>query len=123
VQTSRRVRVERSKLTDTLIVEATCNKFIEHQPLERQCSRFSREGVAIAPQTLGRGVAAHLDLWAPVARTTADLTRGPGLPGTDATSIPVIDRNSADNIRNGAMWCCTNAWSVTFFYSPSGEHP
>ena len=40
--------VERGKLGDTLIVEATCDKFIEHQPIERQCVRFGRDGLEIA---------------------------------------------------------------------------
>lgn len=113
--------VERGKLTDTLIVEATCDKFIEHQPTERQCSRFARDGVSIAPQTLGRGIAAHLDLLVPVARLIGELTRGPGHLGTDATSIPVLDPDAPDNVRNGAMWCWTNARWVTFFYSPNGD--
>jgi transposase len=52
--------VERGKLGDTLIVEATCDKYIEHQPVERQSVRFARAGVDIAPQTLGRSVCAHI---------------------------------------------------------------
>lgn len=58
----------RGKLGDTLIVEATCDEFLEHTPVERQCTRFAREGVEVAPQTLGRSVAAHIDLLMPVAR-------------------------------------------------------
>ena len=50
--------VERGKLADQLIVEATCDKYLEHTPVERQCERFARQGVDIAPQTLGRSVAA-----------------------------------------------------------------
>jgi transposase len=113
--------VERGKLTDSLIVEATSDKYLEHQPIERQCERFSRAGVEIAPQTLGRGVAAHLDLLAPVAQLIAEQTRSPGLLGTDATSIPILDPDAPEGIRSGAMWCWTNARWVTFFYSPSGD--
>jgi hypothetical protein len=113
--------VERGKLSDTLIVEATCDKYIEHQPIERQCERSSRAGVDIAPQTLGRGVAAHLDLLAPVARVISEQTRAPGLLGTDATSIPILDPSVTEGIRTGAMWAWTNARWVTFFYSPSGD--
>jgi hypothetical protein len=47
--------IERGKLGDTLIVEATA-EFLEHPPVERQCLRFARTGLAIAPQTLGRAV-------------------------------------------------------------------
>ena len=50
-----------------------------------------RAGVDIAPQTLGRSVAAAIDLLAPVAPLIEEQTRGPGLLGTDATGIPVLD--------------------------------
>ena len=113
--------VERGKLSDTLIVEATCDKYLEHAPVERQCARFARLGVEVAPQTLGRGVAAHIDLLAPIARLIEDQTRSPGLLGTDATGIPVLDPTVVDGIRTGAMWCWTNARWVSFCYSPSAD--
>jgi transposase len=116
-----RAIVERGKLGDTLIVEATCDKFIEHQPIERQCVRFERTGVEIAPQTLGRSVAAHIDLLMPVAELIAEQTRAPGHLGTDATGIPVLDPSVSEGIRTGAMWCWTNARWVSFFYSPHGD--
>lgn len=113
--------VERGKLADALIVEATCDKYLEHMPIERQCARYARAGVEIAPQTLGRSVAAHIDLVAPVARLIFERTRAPGLLGTDATGVPVLDPDVVDGIRTGAMWCWTNARWVSFFYSPSAD--
>jgi len=113
--------VERGKLADTLIVESVCDKYIEHQPIERQCARFARAGVDVAPQTLGRSVTTTIDLLAPVAKLIAEQTRGPGLLGTDATGIPVLDRDAPDGIRNGTIWAWTNARWVTFFYSPTGD--
>ena len=113
--------VERGKLADALLVEATCDKFIEHLPVERQCTRFGRAGVAVAPQTLGRGVSATVDLLAPVARMIAEQTRSPGLLGTDATGIPVLDPDAPEGIRNGTIWAWTNARWVSFFYSPTGD--
>jgi transposase len=113
--------VERGKLGDTLIVEAVCDKFIEHQPIERQCTRFARAGVDVAPQTLGRAVSTAIDLLAPVSRLIQEQTRGPGLLGTDATAIPVLDPDAPQGIRNGTMWAWTNARWVTFFYSPIGD--
>jgi transposase len=113
--------VERGKLADALIVEAVCDKYIEHQPIERQCTRFTRAGVEVAPQTLGRSVAAAIDLLAPVARLIAEQTRGPGLLGTDATGLPVLDPEAPEGTRNGSIWCWTNARWVTFFYSPKGD--
>jgi transposase len=113
--------VERGKLGDTLIVEATCDKYLEHQPIERQCVRYARAGVEIAPQTLGRGVAAHIDLLMPVAALIGEHTRAPGYLGTDATGIPVLDPNVRDGIRSGAMWAWTNARWVSFFYAAHGD--
>jgi transposase len=113
--------VERGKLGDRMLVEATCNKYLEHLPVERQCLHFAREGVAIAPQTLGRGVNATIDLLVPVAKLIEAQTRGPGLLATDATGIPILDPTVPMGIRTGSMWCWTNARWVTFFYSPSGN--
>lgn len=113
--------VERGKLGDTLIVEATADKYLEHMPVERQCTRFARMGVEVAPQTLGRGIAAHIDLLEPIAKLIAKLTRGPGVLGTDATGIPVLDPSVTNGIRTGAMWCWTNARWVAFDYSPSAD--
>jgi transposase len=113
--------VERGKLGATLIIESLCDKYLEHLPIERQCLRWSRTGVDIAPQTLRRSVAVALDTLAPVAKLIEAQTRAPGLLATDATGLPVLDRDAPDGIRQGTMWCWTNALWVTFFYSPKGD--
>lgn len=113
--------VERGKLGTTLIVESLGAKYLEHQPIERQCQKWSRTGVEIAPQTLGRAVAAAIDLLAPIARAIRTVTSGPGLLATDATGLPVLDRDAPDGIRQGTMWCWTNARWVSFVYSPQGD--
>lgn len=113
--------VEKGKLGDTLIVEAIADKYIEHLPIERQCTRFARAGVPVPPQTLGRAVAAGLDLLAPIGKAIADQTRAPGLLGTDGTGVPILDPEVPDGIRNGVMWCWTNACWVTFVYTPIGD--
>jgi transposase len=113
--------VDGGKLGDTLIVEALCDKYIEHQPVERQCTHWERAGVDIAPQTLGRSVAAAIDLLRPVAALIEEQTRAAGFLATDATGIPVLDPDAVEGIRSGAMWCWTNACWVTFFYAPSAD--
>jgi transposase len=113
--------VERGKLADALTVEAVCDKYLDHLPIERQCTRFARAGVEVAPQTLGRSVGAAIDLLAPVARLIEEQTRAPGLLGTDATGLPVLEPTVTEGIRNGTMWCWTNARWVTFFYSAKGD--
>jgi len=113
--------VDGGRLGDTLIVEALCDKYIEHQPIERQATHWQRAGVNIAPQTLGRSVAAAIDLLRPVASLIEEQTRAPGLLGTDATAIPILDPATTEGIRSGAMWCWTNACWVTFFYALSAD--
>lgn len=108
-------------LGDTLLVEAVCDKYIEHTPVERQCARFARAGIFVATQTLGRGVAAAIDLFEPIAKAIETRARGPGLLGTDASAIPVLDPNAPMGIRSGSMWCWTNARWVSFFYSAAGD--
>jgi transposase len=113
--------VERGKLGTTLIIESVADKFLEHQPLERQCRRWARMGVEIAPQTLGRSVGAGIDLFAPISRCIREQTRASALLATDATGVPVLDRDDAHGIRTGTMWCWIGdgRW-VTFDYTPRG---
>jgi transposase len=113
--------VDGGRLGDTLIVEALCDKYIEHQPIERQATHWQRAGVNIAPQTLGRGVAAAIDLLRSCSSLIEEQTRASGLLATDATGIPVLDPQTVEGIRSGAMWCWTNARWVTFFYAPSAD--
>ena len=86
--------VERGVLGDTLIVEAVCDKYIEHQPVERQCTRFARAGVDVAPQTLGRSVAAAIDLLAPVFRS----------PVLDGIVSPLLDGHPRLTARGPRRW-------------------
>lgn len=116
-----RAIVDRGKLGDTFIVEALADKYLEHMPIERQCSRWLCYGVDIDPQTLGRSVGAAIDLFSPVARAIRKQTRGPGLLATDATGIPVLDPATTAGIRLGTIWCWTNARWVTFEYSAKGD--
>jgi transposase len=113
--------VERGKLGTTLIIESVADKFLEHQPIERQCRRWTRAGIEIAPQTLGRSVSAGIDLFAPISDCIREQTRASALLGTDATGVPVLDRDAADGIRTGTMWCWIGdgRW-VTFDYTPHG---
>jgi transposase len=113
--------VERGKLGTTFIIESLADKYLEHLPIERQCLRWSRAGVDVAPQTLGASVGAAIDLLQPIAKCITERTREPGLLATDATGIPVLDRDAPDGIRTGTIWCWINGKWVTFVYSPHGD--
>jgi hypothetical protein len=66
-------------------------------------------------------VLAAIDVLEPVAMEIEERTRGPGVLGTDASTIPILDPEMPTGIRNGAMWVWTNARWVSFLYSPSGD--
>lgn len=114
--------VPRGKLGDTLIVEAMADKYVEHLPIERQSRRFERAGVDVSPNTLGRSVAAAIELLSPLARAIHDNTRASALLATDATGLPVLDEDHPLGIRNGTMWCWVgdHRW-VSFFYAALGD--
>lgn len=114
--------IERGKLGPVLVVEALADKYLEHQPIERQCRRWARAGVDVSPQTLGRSVAAAIDLFEPVAEEIRKRTVASSLLAADATGLPVLDQDVPTGIRNGTMWCWVgdSRW-VTFFYSKIGD--
>jgi transposase len=112
--------IDRGKLGTSIIVESLADKYLEHQPIERQCLKWERAGVEIAPQTLGRSVGAAIDLLDPIAKAINEQTREPGLLSTDATGLPVLDPAAPDGIRTGTIWCWINRQWVTFVYSPHG---
>jgi transposase len=102
--------------------EGTADKYLEHQPIERQARRFFRAGVDLSPQTLGRSIAAHIDLLSPLAQAIRIETRASALLATDATGLPVLDQDHPLGIRSGTMWCWVgDARWVTFFYSAVGD--
>jgi transposase len=114
--------VARGKLGDTLIVEAVADKYVEHQPIERQSRRFQRSGVDIPSNTLGRSVASAIDLCAPIARAIEAETKARPMLATDASGLPVLDHDHPNGIRNGTMWCWVGSqkW-VTFVYARTGD--
>lgn len=118
--------VERGALGSVLIVEAACDKFLEHLPIERQSRRWLRSRVHLSPRTLGRAVCALLDLLEPVANAIHDETRTAAHLATDATGLPVLDPEHPDHIRTASVWVWIGdeRW-VSFVYATDGtdQHP
>ena len=114
--------VPRGKLAQGLIVESLLDKYVEHHPLERQCTRWARSGVVIASQTLGRSVAVAIDTLAPIAALIAARTRASAMLSADATGLRVLDRNHAAGVRTGTVWCWIgDARWVTFVFAAHGD--
>jgi len=114
--------VPRGKLARGFIVESLLDKYVEHQPIERQCTRWERSGVHVATQTLGRSVAVAIDVLDPIAKLIAQQTRRCPLLSTDASGLRVLDREHPMGVRHGTMWCWVGhgRW-VTFVYTPAGD--
>jgi transposase len=91
--------VERGKLGDGLIVEALADKYIEHLSARAAVPPLERSAVQIAPQTLGRSVAAAIDLLAPISKLIRDMTREHGILSMDASGIPILDPAAPEGIR------------------------
>src|SRR5690606_10136844 len=113
--------VARGKLGDTLIIEALADKYLLHVPIERQCTHWARQGVDIPPHTLGRSVAAAIDLLGPIASHIAAQARRSGILSIDATGIRLLDPEAPEGRRYGTIWCGIGdgQW-VSFFYWANG---
>src|SRR5260221_12800064 len=114
--------VPRGKLARGLIVEALLDKYVEHQPIERQCTRWARAGTYVGPQTLGRSVAIAIDTVAPIAALVAERTRAAAILATDASGLRVLDREAPSGVRTGTMWCWIGdgRW-VSFVFTPDAD--
>jgi transposase len=109
----------RSKLTRRFVVEALLDKYVEHLPLERQCTKWRRSGADIATQTLGRNVARVIDAIAPLTEAIHRETRASAILSTDASGLRVLDPEHPMGVRSGTVWCWIgDARWVSFFFAP-----
>jgi len=114
--------IDRGKLGLRLVVECLADKVVEQQPIERLTRRLQRAGAVVSPQTIGRSVSAAMDLLVPLADLVASKVKGPGVIGTDASGLPVLDRNAPNGIRLGTVWVWTNGPWTYFDYSANATH-
>ncbi len=114
--------IDRGKLGLRLVVECLADKVVEHQPIERLTRRLQRMGVDVAPHTVGRSVVRAMDLLGPIARLIEAKVKGPGVLGTDATGLPVLDRDAPNGIRLGTVWAWTNGPWVCLDYHADATH-
>lgn len=114
--------VPRGTLGDTLIVEALADKYLLHVPVERQCQDWLRQGVDIAPQTLGRSIAAAIDRLGPLASYIIEQARRSGIISIDSTGIRVLDPEAPEGRRQGTVWCgIGDGRFVAFVYRACGD--
>lgn len=114
--------VPKGKLGDTFIVEALADKYLLQLPIERQCREWARRGIDVPPQTLGRSVAAAIDLLGPLASYLLSQTRTCEILSIDSTGIRVLDPAAPEGRRYGTMWCgIGDGRFVAFYYCPAGD--
>jgi len=76
-------------------------KFGQHQPLNRQAERYTREGVDISLSTLADQVGACAAALAPLHRLIAGHVLGAGRLHGDDTTVPVLAKGKTDT---GRLW-------------------
>ena len=87
-----------------LLTQITLSKFEDHCPLNRQTRMYARDGVELHRNTLVDWIAAVAFLLEPVARRIHELAMLCHVMQVDDTSLKVLDRDKASNIKRGHLW-------------------
>jgi transposase len=114
-----------------LLAMILVDKFGQHQPLNRQCERFGREGVAVSLSTLADQVGTCAAMLKPLPTLIeAHVMRAERLHGDD-TPIPVLAKGKTATarawvyVRDDRPFGGAAPPAAVFYYSRdrSGEHP
>jgi transposase len=87
-----------------LLAKVVTAKYADHLPLERQATIYAREGVDLAPSTLGDWTAAAATLLLAIANRIRELALQAYVLWTDDTGLRVLDERHSKNIKRGHMW-------------------
>jgi transposase len=89
-----------SRLVGDLVV----SKYDDGLPLERQRQRYLRLGLDMPSSSIGDQITWATDLLSPVARGLLEAVLEADNMHLDGTSLPVLDRDSPNGIKTGALW-------------------
>ena len=115
----------------SLLAMILFEKFGQHQPLNRQCERFAREGVEVSLSTLADQVGTCTAMLRPIfERIEAHVLAAERLHGDD-TTVPVLARGKTDKarswvyVRDDRPFGGPKPPAAVFYYSRDrrGEHP
>jgi len=115
----------------SLLALVACEKFGAHQPLNRLCDQFAREGVAIALSTLADSMGAVCVALQPLlSRIEAHVFGAARLHGDD-TTVPVLAKGKTETariwtyVRDDRPFAGAEAPAAMFYYSRDrrAEHP
>lgn len=103
-----------------LMANILVDKYRDALPLYRQADRFSRVGFEIPRTTLVGWVAKAAHALRPIADRLAEKALGSFVLHTDATGLPVLDKNHPNNIKRGSLLCHVGDNGAVFFkYVPN----
>ena len=115
----------------SLLALVACEKFGAHQPLNRLCDQFAREGVAIPLSTLADSMGAVCVALQPIlSLVEAHVFSASRLHGDD-TTVPVLAKGKTETgriwtyVRDDRPFAGTDAPAAMFYYSRDrrAEHP
>ncbi len=92
------------KMGTTLVAQVVAEKYYDGLPLSRQVERFLRLGLGMPISTLTDQVAWAAEVLRPLWRAAMEKTLRATVMHLDATSLPVLDRDSPRGIRTGSIW-------------------
>lgn len=114
-----------------LLAQIVFEKFGQHQPLNRQCERYAREGVPLGLSTLADQVGGVTSVLAPLfSRIETHVLAAERLHGDD-TTVPVLAKGKTDTgriwtyVRDDAPFGGASPPAAVFYYSRDrrGVHP
>ena len=87
-----------------LLAHLLVSKYQDSQPLHRQIQMWGRQGVQLAPSTVGDWVAGAIDLLEPLANEARAQLLRCVLISSDDIKLPVLDPDHPQGIKKGHIW-------------------
>lgn len=122
--------MDRGRPGPGLLANILVEKFVDSMPLYRQAQQYERDGVALAPSTLGDWAAFGIDVLAPMASRIVARVLGGFYVRADDTGLRVLDRDHPNGVKLGHIWAFVGADEeaselVAFAHAPTWEadHP
>jgi transposase len=104
-----------------MLAHVAVSKFCDHIPLNRQSGMFARQGLDLAPSTLGGWMGSAAKLTESLVDVMIERVLTSAVIQTDDTPVPVLDKN-LDSTRKGRLWIYRgddlNPYTV-YDYTPS----
>jgi transposase len=96
--------VEGGAYGSRLVADLVVGKYDDGLPLERQRQRYARHGLELPGATMGDQITWATDLLSPIARGLLEAVLEADNMHLDGTSLPVLDHDSPNGIKTGALW-------------------